>query len=64
VTEEVVGFGAYERVLMVLTCDHLPSPDRQYLDREREQSSRGDWRQALRDWSWDRYEDIETNSGS
>lgn len=59
VIEEVVGLGEYGRVLTVLTCETIPSPDRQQLDHERETTRKGDWRGALRSWSWDSYEDMD-----
>lgn len=57
VTEETVGLGAYGRVLTVLTCPELPSPDRIQSTRERDHQRPRDWRDALRPWAWDRYED-------
>lgn len=59
VTEEAVGLGGYGRVLTLLTCEQLPSPDRQHLAREREEARKPDWREALRPWSWDKYEDVD-----
>jgi hypothetical protein len=59
VTEEAVGLGVYGRVLTVLTCAGLPSLDRQYVAREREEARKPDWRETLRPWSWDRYEDLD-----
>lgn len=57
VTEEALGLGAYGRVLTVLTCHELPSPDRVQFARERDRGRQRDWRDALRPWEWDRYED-------
>jgi Zn-dependent peptidase ImmA (M78 family) len=60
VLEEAVGLGTYGRVLTVLTCPGLPSPDSQYESREREmeRERNRDWRDAMRPWGWDQYDDL------
>jgi Zn-dependent peptidase ImmA (M78 family) len=61
VVEEAVGLGAYGRVLTVLTAADLPSADNAHLRRERDvqRDRERDWRDAMRPWGWDRYEDAD-----
>ena len=60
VTEEAVGLGSYGRVLTVLSCPRLPSADAYRASQERLDTNRDrDWRDAVRPWGWDRYEDLE-----
>jgi len=59
VTEEAFGLGEYGRVLTILTCGQLPSSEARRADREESFGKKGDWREALRTYAWDRYEDVE-----
>lgn len=58
VIEEVVGLGPYGRVLTVLTCANLPSADGYRAADERNAWRKGDWREAMRPWGWDRIDEI------
>jgi hypothetical protein len=50
VGEEAVGLGYFGRVLTVLTCPDLPTPDELYADADEEmgETGTGDWRDGLR----------------
>jgi Zn-dependent peptidase ImmA (M78 family) len=58
VTEEAVGLGSYGRVLTVLTCSHIPSAEVHHAAIRREITREHDWRDPLRPWAWDRFEDL------
>lgn len=59
VTEEVVGLGAYGRLLTILTCDELRSADSYRIAQERTDTRSKDWRDPLRTWEWDRYDEVD-----
>lgn len=59
VVEEAVGLGPYGRILTVLTCDKLPPAELYRSSPQRESLRKGDWREAMRPWGWDRYEDVD-----
>lgn len=58
VVEEALGLGAYGRVLTVLTCEDLPSPDALQATEERARRGPRSWKEAMRPWGWDDYEDL------
>jgi Zn-dependent peptidase ImmA (M78 family) len=57
-TEEAVGMGSYGRVLTVLTCGTLPSADAVREAEHRARKGPSDWREAMRPWGWDKYEEV------
>lgn len=59
VVEEAVGLGTYGRTLTVLTCHDLPSVDALRFAQERKSSNVTDWRDAMRPWAWDEFENSE-----
>jgi Zn-dependent peptidase ImmA (M78 family) len=59
VTEEAVGLGPYGRVLTVLTCSLILAADVYHASREREVTRDRDWRDPMRPWAWDRFEDLD-----
>jgi len=58
ITEEAIGLGSYGRVLTVLTCASLPSPDELRYEEERRARKETDWREA-RGWQWDSYDSVD-----
>jgi hypothetical protein len=60
VIEEAVGLGAYGRVLTVLSCDHLPTPEEHEERLRRQEAGPRNWREGLREWSWDDPDDTES----
>ena len=58
VKEEVQLLGSFGRVLTVLTCSELRSPE--YYEFQREQTERpSTWTGTLRTWNWDSYEELD-----
>jgi hypothetical protein len=58
VKEEVQLLGSYGRVLTVLTCPELRTPE--YYEFQRERTYRtSTWTGAMRTWSWDSYEELD-----
>jgi len=56
--EEALGLGSYGRILTVLHCGDIPSPDQERIRQERERRGPEDWRDAMRTYAFDRYEDL------
>ena len=57
IVEEALGLGQYGRILTVLTCHELPSVEvMQFREERRARGPRG-WRDAVRTWAWDDFED-------
>ena len=55
VTEEAMGLGRYGRVLTVLWCPDLPSPDEQLEQEEAARRPPTDWRDSMRTYRFDDY---------
>lgn len=51
--EEALGLGDYGRVLTVIIPEKLPTADQAEHARRKRMQSSGDWRDALRSYSWD-----------
>jgi hypothetical protein len=58
VREEALGLGGYGRVLTVLSCDELPTPEEQEARERRREARPGNWREGMRSWSWDDPDDV------
>ena len=56
--EEALGLGSYGRILTVLHCGNIPSPDQERVREDRERRGPKDWRDTMRTYSLDRYEDL------
>jgi hypothetical protein len=51
--EEALGLGSYGRILTVLTCDELPTPEEHEAHERRQEAGPRNWREGLRPWQWD-----------
>jgi hypothetical protein len=48
-----LGLGSYGRILTVLTCDELPTPEEQEAYERRREAGPRNWREGIRPWQWD-----------
>lgn len=58
VEEEALGLGSYGRVLTVLHCGNIPTPDQERIREDRERRGPSSWVEAMRPYQLDRYEDL------
>ena len=58
IEEEALGLGSYGRVLTVLHCGNIPTPDQERVREDRERRGPTDWRDGMRTYTLDRYEDL------
>lgn len=57
IREEAFGLGSWGRVLTVLTCDELPTPEEHEARERRREAGPRTWTAGLRSFQWDEYED-------
>jgi Zn-dependent peptidase ImmA (M78 family) len=57
ILEEALGLGAWGRVLTVLACEELPSPEEQEAQEQRREAGPRTWTAGLREWRWDEFDE-------